>query len=142
MRFVTGFAALVVFVAPSLSQLSLLDAQTLASFTIRPTQASPNLAVNANQVEAAGLCSTDRGAFAGSVAWYVNNETISNGKASYVKYGLPRDLTLDLDALEKVGQVGKVFLYAVKGAPPPAEYVYVLLDADCHFQPYQTVPGQ
>jgi hypothetical protein len=142
MRFVTGFAALVVVVAPSLSHLSLLDAQTHASFTIRPTQASPNLAVSANQVEAAGPCSTGRGAFASSAAWYINAETISNGKASYVKYGLPRDLTRDIDSLEKVGHVGEVFLYAVKGDPAPAEYVYVLIDAECHFQPYQTVSGQ
>ncbi len=68
--------------------------------------------------------------------FYINNEAIEFGGASYTKYGLPRVL-LPTD-LTIVGKVYGVPVGADATAPDDREIIYLLVDGGaCEFQPYQ-----
>ena len=68
-------------------------------------------------------------------AWYRNGDVIKIGSASYGKYGLPRDIPLDL--VEWIADHDGVPVMGEKGTDV-REVVYLLADKDgCTMQPYE-----
>lgn len=72
--------------------------------------------------------------------WYIANSPILRGKTRYIKYGLPRNLSENLDALPFLLLKDNVPILAEKGQglSPDVLYVFARSD-DCEFQPYQKV---
>jgi hypothetical protein len=70
-----------------------------------------------------------------SKAWFVQNEPITVGGGSYVKYGLPR--VLGREDVTWLAELDGLAVAAEAGLEEP-EVVYLLVEpANCGFQPYQ-----
>lgn len=83
------------------------------------------------------LHSNDDYPTARALDWFVEQEPIEFGAATYVKYGLPR--VLGIGEIEYFGAKDGVFVGKEKGVADAApEVVYVMIDqVGCEFQPYQ-----
>jgi hypothetical protein len=74
--------------------------------------------------------------YAGSTAWFVNNEPVTFMGRRYIKYGLPRVLgTTDVHGVGTVQGVSVFAEHAANTEHP--EVIYVPVRPGCEFQPYQ-----
>lgn len=70
--------------------------------------------------------------YAAAQRWMRENEEITFGGRSYVKYGLPR--VLGVDEVVRVGEYRGTSVFAEESS---SEVVYVPVRTGCEFQPYQ-----
>ena len=76
-----------------------------------------------------------RGHYAASAPWYINNEPVLVRGQRYMKYGLPRVLSVSDVAVYDDYQGGAFFVEAgITGIP---EILYAASNPECEFQPYQ-----
>ena len=73
--------------------------------------------------------------YAKTFSWYINNEGITVNNIYYEKYGLPR--VLGADEIERFAKYQSVGIYREKGGMGEAEVIYVPIQGECEFQPYQ-----
>jgi hypothetical protein len=71
--------------------------------------------------------------------WYINNEPIRDHDTNYVKYGLPRVVTIA--EIEMQGWIGGVPFFKGKGDVEVPDVIYLLANPkDCTVQPYHKAP--
>ncbi len=73
--------------------------------------------------------------YAKNFSWYINNEGITVNNQYYEKYGLPR--VLGANEIEKFAKYQTVGVYREKGMIGDAEVIYIPIQGECEFQPYQ-----
>jgi hypothetical protein len=73
--------------------------------------------------------------YARNFSWYINNEGITVNNQYYEKYGLPR--VLGANEIEKFAKYQTVGVYREKGMIGDAEVIYIPIQGECEFQPYQ-----
>ena len=78
---------------------------------------------------------TERGRYAASQPWYIDNEPIDVRGREYVKYGLPR--VLGVTEISFYEEAGGAAAFVEAGASGTPEILYVAVRPDCEFQPYQ-----
>jgi hypothetical protein len=78
---------------------------------------------------------SDKKDYAEGTSWYINNEEIRLGAATYVKYGLPR--VLGVNEIEKTTVYKGINVYVEAGFKGVAEVIYIPVRRGCEFQPYQ-----
>ena len=73
--------------------------------------------------------------YAAASAWFVRNELLVMGGRRYPKYGLPREIQIDL--LERVGEFQGIPVFVEAGVTGRPDVYYVPVRTGCVFQPYQ-----
>ena len=73
--------------------------------------------------------------YAAGSTWYLNNDAITVNGRRYVKYGLPR--VLSVNEVVRVGDHQGVAVFGEVGTTTAAEIIYIPVRPGCEFQPYQ-----